>query len=345
MVKILCLIIIAWVIFFTIRVIQIGGIDPTYKEEGIQLLQPLRTNLSNKIDEILPYPESVLLSGILLGNQSELPYYLKKQLQTTSTIHIIVVSGQNLTILAGFVINLPAFLGRRKTIILTLFVILFYSLITGFGVPVIRAAMMAGLTFTGKLLGREATGWWILLIIAGFMLLYQPNWLLNISFQLSFLATFGVLIVAPIFIKAFKKIPGILREDLAVTLAAQLMVVPVLAYNFNQISLAGLLANLFVLWSVPAVMIAGFTALILGLVNNFLGQIAGLIPGTLLRYFIDVVQLFSKMPGASFNIEQTGILMWLGYYLILGAILLHINKKTQNSKVKCQNCSSKLKND
>lgn len=333
MIKIILLICIIWVVLFTIKVVQIGGIDPIYREEGIQLFQPLRTDLSNKIDEILPYPQSALLSGIILGNQSDLPYSFKKQLQATSTIHIVVVSGQNLTILAGFMISLVTLFGRKKTLILTLFVIVIYSLITGFGVPVVRAAIMAGFAYTGKLLGREGTGWWILFATGGLMLLYQPNWLLNISFQLSFLATFGVVVVAPIFSKTINKAPLILREDLAVTLAAQLMVVPILAYNFNQISLAGLLSNLFVLWSVPIIMISGFAALVIGLINTFLGQIAGLVPGILLTYFIYIIELFSKMPGAVVSISQTGIVMWIGYYLILGAIVWKLKIDVGNSKI------------
>lgn len=333
MYKLILLLLIIWVILFTLRVIQIGGIDPIYQEEGIQLFQPLRTDLSNKIDEILPFPQSALLSGIILGNQSDLPYSFKKQLQATSTIHIVVVSGQNLTILAGFIISMVSLFGRKKTLILTLFVIVFYSLITGFGVPIVRAAIMAGFAYTGKLLGREGTGWWILFITAGIMLLYQPNWLLNISFQLSFLATFGVIVVAPIFSKAINKAPLILREDLAVTLAAQLMVVPVLAYNFNQISLAGLFANIFVLWTVPVVMISGFASLVIGLINTFLGQIVGLVPGILLTYFIYIVELFSKMPGAIVSISQTGLVMWIGYYLILGAIVWKLKMDVGNSKI------------
>jgi len=333
MVRLAFFLIAFWILFFSFRILQIGGIDPTYKEEGVQLFLPLRTDLSKTIDGILPYPQSALLSGIILGNQSSLPFYFRQQLQTTSTIHIVVVSGQNLTILAGFIMSLVSILGRRKTIILTLFVIVFYSLITGFGVPVVRAAIMAGLAYTGKLMGKEGTGWWILFLTGGLMLLYQPNWLLNISFQLSFLATFGVVVVAPIFSEAINKIPKLIREDFAVTLAAQLMVLPVIAYNFNQISLAGLIANSLVLWSIPLVMISGFLAMMIGLVNNLLGTVVGLIPGILLTYFIYIVQFFSKIPGASFNISQTSILMWVGYYLILGVVFYKVSKRNRLNMV------------
>lgn len=310
-----------WLVLFSLRVVQIGGIDPIYQEEGVKLLQPLQIKLSSVIEQSLPYPQSALLAGIILGADKKLPFSLKTDLKTTSTIHIVVVSGQNLTILAGFVMRIVSFLGRRKTIAATLAVIVVYSLISGFEVPVVRAAIMATLAYLAQILGKERTGWWVLLVTAGLMLLYNPNWLLNISFQLSFLATLGVVVVAPALIGYLKPIPRILKEDIAVTLAAQLLVLPIIAYNFYQISIIGILVNSLILWSIPIVMITGFISLVVGLVNSFLGQLVGLVPAVLLTYFIYLVQFFAKIPGASFQIGETVVLVWVGYYLMVGGII------------------------
>ncbi|MFH0936721.1 MAG: ComEC/Rec2 family competence protein [Candidatus Daviesbacteria bacterium] len=310
-----------WIVLFWLRIIQIGGIDPTFKQEESEMFLPAREYLTDKIDQILPYPQSALLSGILLGSQKNLPFTFKNELKITSTIHIVVVSGQNLTILAGFIMSLAALLGRRKTIILTLCVIVLYSLLTGLQIPVLRAAIMVTMAYLAQILGKEKTGWWVLVITGGVMLLYNPNWLLSISFQLSFLATFGVIVVAPILVEVFKMIPKILKEDLAVTLAAQLMVLPIIAYNFNQISAIGILVNSLILWTIPIVMVSGFASLIVGLINSFLGQVVGLVPAILLTYFIDLVKFFSKIPGANFFVGQTGPILWVGYYIILGAII------------------------
>ena len=315
------LVIILWLLLFTLRTLQIGGIDPTFRDKEVQLFKPLRERLVETLDETLPYPQSALLSGILIGSQERFPYYLKDQMKATSTIHIAVVSGQNLTMLAGFIMSIVSFLGRRKTIALTLLVVGFYSLLTGFQVPAIRASIMVALAFLAQILGKERSGWWVLLITAGAMLLYNPNWLLSISFQLSFLATMGVVVVAPILVERFKAVPQIIKQDLAVTLAAQAMVLPVIVYNFGQLSLVGVLANLFVLWTIPIIMVTGFISLVLGLLSNFLGSLFGWIPAILLTYFIDLVQFFSKIPGASVGVGETGILLWVGYYLILGAVI------------------------
>lgn len=311
-------VLVVWLIIFCFRVFSLGGIDPTYRDEKFKLFEPLRENLVQIADRSLPYPQSTLLSGIVLG-ADKIPAYLKTDLKTTSTIHIVVVSGQNLSLLAGFIMSLVSFLGRKKTVALTMLVIVLYSLLTGLEVPVLRAALMVGLAYLAQILGKENAGWWVLFLVAGGMLLYNPNWLLSISFQLSFLATFGVIVVAPIILEHLKIVPNILRQDLGVTLAAQAMVLPVIAYNFGQISLVGILVNSLILWVIPIVMAVGFIVLVMGAVSSFLGSLVGLVPAVLLTYFIYLVEFFAKVPGASFNIGETGVVMWVGYYLMLGA--------------------------
>lgn len=315
-----------WLIIFTLRVISLGGIDPTYQDPGVDLFRGLRENLTQILDQSLPYPQNALLSGILLGTQRDLPFYLKNELKITSTIHIVVVSGQNLSLLAGFVMSLAAFLGRKKTVFLTLFVIVFYSLLTGLGVPVLRAALMAGFAYLAQILGKERSGGWVLFLTAGLMLLYNPNWLLSISFQLSFLATFGVVAAAPILAQVLKKVPEVLKQDLATTLSAQALVLPVIAYNFNQISLAGVFANILVLWTIPLVMVSGIITLILGSMSSILGQLSGIFPAVLLTYFMDLVSFFAKMPGASVYVKETSFFLWIGYYLMVGSLIWIISK-------------------
>lgn len=314
-----------------------GGIDPTYKDPGVDLFQEFRENLIQILDQSLPYPQNALLSGILLGTQEKLPIYLKNELKITSTIHMVVASGQNLSMLAGFVMSMVTFLGRKKTTFLTLFVILFYCLLTGLGVPVLRAAIMAGFAYLAQILGKEKSGWWVLFLTAGLMLIYNPNWLLNISFQLSFLATFGVVVIAPILTQTLKKVPEVLKQDLATTISAQTLVLPIIAYNFNQISMAGIFANVLILWTIPLVMVSGIAVLILGSINQILGQISGIFPAVLLTYFIDIINLFAKIPGAAINIKETNFLLWIGYYLMIGAGVWILGAKTQNPKSENRN--------
>lgn len=321
-----------WLFLFSFRILQIGGIDPTYQEKGNQALKPLQDHLARVLEKTSPYPQSSLLEGILIGVGQRIPFALKKELQATSTIHIVVVSGQNLTILAGFLISLAGFLGRKKTIFLTLLVVVFYSLLTGLQIPVLRAAIMALLAYLAQLLGKERQGIWVLALTGGLMLLFNPNWLLSISFQLSFLATLGVVVLAPVFVDKLQPVPQILRQDLAMTLSAQLLTLPVIAFNFHQLSLFGILVNSLILWTVPLVMVSGFITLGLGLVSSFLGQLASLIPSVLLTYFIYIVEFFAKFPGASVSIGESSIVFWVGYYLLVGAGVWMLSKSQSSNR-------------
>lgn len=331
MARLFVLVFILWFFLFLLRIFQINGLDPSFREQPSQLLKPLQQSLDQTAKKILPYPEGALLSGMLVGNQGKIPFELKQQLITTSTIHLIVVSGQNLSILAGFVIKLAPWLGRKKTLILTLGIIIFYSFLTGLQVPVLRAGLMAGASYLAQLLGKETMGWWVLFLTAGLMLLYNPNYLFSISFQLSFLATLAVVTIAPILLKKLHFVPKILREDLGVTISAQILTLGVIAFYFQRISLIGILANSLLLWSIPLLMISGFLALGAGLVNQLLGQLIGLVPSILLTYFIDIVKIFSGFSFSSLEIGETSLWLWLGYYLLLGAIFWGIDK---NSKIK-----------
>lgn len=312
---------------FLARIIMIGGLDPGYKELSIDWLTPLQQKLVSQIELITPVPESALLSGILLGEKSSLPHWLRLQLQDTSTIHMVVVSGQNLTILAGFLITLAPWVGRRIAILITLFGCLAYAVLTGFQVPVIRATIMAVATLTAQLLGKNATSWYVLALSAGLMLLFNPNWILSISFQLSFLATLGLVVMAPIITPKLSLVPKVLRGDLATTISAQALTFPVIAATFGQVSLVGVLANVMVLWTIPLVMISGFMALMVSFISETLGSVVVMIPTMLLTYFIYMVDFFAGLPAASIISADIGVWGWLGYYLIVGGVLWGLKSK------------------
>lgn len=310
-----------------IRVWLMGGIDPEYREEPSELLIKQREYLATKLQAVVPDPQSAILVGMILGQTDQLPREFKKDLQDTSTIHLLVVSGQNLTILAGFLMSLVYLVGRRQTAALTILAIIGYCLLSGMGVPVIRAAMMASAGLLAQILGRDMKGWWILLLTAGLMLLYNPNWLISISFQLSFMATLGVIVVAPILMRYLYRLPIIIREDLAITTGAYFLTLPIIAYNFYQISLVGIASNLLVGWTSPIIMVVGVATILASLINQFLGMLLGIIPTILLTYFIYVVEFFANYQYATIKVGQTKEIFWLGYYLMIVAIVMFLKTK------------------
>src|SRR3989344_5296412 len=140
-------------------------------------------------------------------NKKDLPPALKLALRDTSTLHIVVASGQNLSMVAGFFLSLAGLIKRKHAIVLSLLAVTGYTLLTGAQVPILRAAIMFSLASLATLSGRLKEGWWVLIVTAALMLLLNPEWVYDLSFQLSFLATFGVVVVSPILLKSLHKIP------------------------------------------------------------------------------------------------------------------------------------------
>lgn len=293
-------------------------------EIEIDLFKDQRKMLADKVAEVLPSPQSQLLSGIILGQKQDLPIQFKLALRDTSTLHIVVVSGQNLSMVAGFFLMLSGLVKRKLALILAFLAIILYALLTGAQVPVLRAAIMASASFLAQSFGRQKESVWILLITASFMLLVNPKWILDLSFQLSFLATFGVVSLAPIILKYLKALP-IIGQDLAVTTGAQVMVLPIIAHNFHQFSLVGIVTNLLISWTVPIIMILGTIMIVVGIISDILGSILAFFINVLLTYFIYIVQFFASLPFAWEYVGEQSFLIWIGYYLILAAIMLSLN--------------------
>lgn len=312
------LVILIYLIIYFVRFQQGGW------EIELDLFPEIRERLDEKIAALLPSPQAQLLSGITLGQKKDLPFDLKLALRDTSTLHMVVVSGQNLSLLAILILKFSGFLTRKVAIILSFSVITFYIFLTGGQIPVLRAALMSFLSGTAQLFGRLNDGFWALLITASLMLLVNPRWILDLSFQLSFMATFGLVVIAPI-LASYLKLPSFLKENLAVTLGAQLAVFPIIAQNFHQFSLVSVPANLLTLWTIPYIMSLGLIMLILSSISNLAGQIISLVLAVLLTYFIYIVKFFASLPFAWEYVGEKIWIVWVGYYLVLSAIMLLLN--------------------
>lgn len=313
-----------YLLIYLLRTHQ-GGYDIS-----LDLFKPQRQFLDQKIANYLPSPQAELLSGILLGQSKNLPGELKVALRDTSTLHIAVASGQNLTILSAFFLSLAGLIKRRNALILGLAAAILYTLLSGMQIPILRAAIMFILASIAQFSGRQSSGFWTLLVTAGLMLLVNPDWITSLSFQLSFLATFGVIVVSPIILRFLGRFP-IIGGDLSVTLAAQLMVMPVIAQSFHQISIVSLIVNVLILWTVPFIMVIGAFMLFLGTIWSALGLLLALIVSSLLLYLIYIVNFFSSLSFSWVYIGEQVWVVWLGYYILLLSIMLLLkNVKTEN---------------
>jgi len=251
---------------------------------------------------VVPEPQVSLLGGLLLGAKQSLGAELLDMFRTTGLVHLIVLSGYNVSIIIAAVTWSLSFLPLAVSVITSGVLIVLFALMTGGSATIIRASMMAVLILVAKSTGRvyEVTR---ALFITGFlMLMHNPKLLaFDPSFQLSFLATLGLIQLSPKLSSYVRFLPERfgLREALTATLATQIVVLPLLLYQTGTISVVAVLANLLVLPVVPFAMLFGFLTGAIALVSGVAAFPFALVTDVLLSYVLFVTELFAKVPYAA----------------------------------------------
>jgi competence protein ComEC len=298
------------------------------------------------IYRMFPDPESSLMAGILLGVDTGLTRELQQAFKNTGTAHIIAISGFNISIIAGlFVTFFSRFLGPRRGSLLAIAGIIFYTLLVGADAAVVRAAIMGSLALFAKQVGRRQAGLNTLLAVALFMCLWNPLYLWDVGFQLSFFATLGLILYADPFSQfanriitryfptsAAEKFAELFSEFVLLTLAAQVTTIPIMAYHFQRISLISFLANPFILPAQPAVMILGGLAVLLSLVWFPLGQLAAWAAWPFVVYSIRMVELFDSVPHGTLILGELSLWFVILFYLILFAVTFGADRLRETSQ-------------
>jgi len=294
----------------------------------------LRQHLSDALQDALPEPQASLSTAILLGQRSSLPQDLSDDLNATGTAHLVAVSGQNISLVAGsLVAALAWFIGRRPAAWLALVAIVGYAILVGGQPSVLRAAVMGGLYVVAIALGRQNSAPLTLAVAGAAMTGFDPQLAKDVSFQLSFAATLGLMTLAPALRARGETLasrwPSIAEfpytrptiELLAITLAAIAFTLPLVAINFHRLSLIAPLANLL---AVPAFLAVIVSAGITTVVGSFSGPAADALawlawlPPT---YMIAVIQACADLPFASIELNGVGVGHAIGYFLALAAIV------------------------
>lgn len=230
-------------------------------------LQNARMWLVEKVSRLVPSPEAELISGMVLGAKSTLPADFKEALVRTGTIHTVVASGFNVTLVGTIMVSiLILVLPRFKANWVAILCVWGYVLLTGAQAPVVRAAVMFSVVTMAGNLGLPILTGWVLAVTIWSMLLFDPRLLVDTSFQLTVMATSGLVWLAPKLERVIR-LPG----ELIPTLAAQIATAPVIFLQFGQISLIAPLVNLLVLPLVAPLTIGGS---LLVLTASFSGYIS-----------------------------------------------------------------------
>ena len=286
-------------------------------------------------------PHSVILEGIMLGSDKNMAKDVREKLNGTGLSHLTAVSGSNVLILSSIMMAFLLALGfwRGQAFYFSLAFIWLYIIIVGFPASGIRAAIMATVFLSAQKFGRQNASGRVIVLAAAIMLLQNPLLLTyDIGFQLSFLAAMGIIHIKPIIDTFFRiiiqkfhdikehRVPGQFWLDIvSITISAQVVTAPIIAYNFKNISLVAPVTNLLVIPVVDWIMVFGFLSALLGIFSSVLGFIFSLPAWLLLSYFLKIMDIFYQ-PWAVWSIQNISWIWVVVYYAVVIILIWFLNK-------------------
>jgi len=317
------------------------GIESVAHGTGFKPLEwvySLRNRLSRTLTEVLPEPQASLAQGILLGIRGNIPSPVKDSFSHSGTAHLLAISGLHLGIVAGILLSIGVWLfGRRyyTYVWLALVVIWLYALITGMHPPVVRGAIMASLFLFAELLGRQRNILPSLALAAAVMIGLSPQVLWGASFQLSFLAMLGLILIAPSLIalgrkavnntlgedRAASSIARIVTDSFGVTLGAVIAVWPVIAHYFGIVSFVAPLATFLALPALPGTIVTAALAGSVGLIALAPAYVLGWLAWLFLSYMLLIVNGFAAMPLSHVEVGSVNPALMCVYYSVLALII------------------------
>ena len=269
----------------------------------------IKGSFISRLNAVLPSPASALASGILIGDTSGIPDDLMEAFRATGVIHIVAVSGYNVSIIVvAFMLAAPYFfISRRAAWFIAVPAIIGFVVMTGAESSAVRAGIMALIAGAAAVSGRVGAVWRILVFTAAIMLLINPYVLrFDVGFQLSFLATLGLIYITPRIDKYVSSFIGhfpffrygrnffaIIRESFSTTVGANIAVAPVIFLQFGTFSFLSPIVNVLILWAIPWIMGYSFIAAIAAYASPVLGNIISWFAWGFLEYLITVVRWFN----------------------------------------------------
>lgn len=284
----------------------------------------------------LPEPQASFGLGLLIGQRNTLPEQTTAVLAAVGLTHIIAVSGYNLTILVRATRRLLAKRSKFQAMCGATALILSFLLVTGASPSIVRASIISLLSLGAWYYGRTVRPMVLILLTAAATALWNPLYLWSdIGWYLSFLAFFGVLVIAPVATGRIykKRKPRVFGQLVIESLAAQIMTLPLILYIFNESSYLVLLANVLVVPLIPLAMLFGFIA---GLAGMFIPVMAGWFAWPakwLLTYLLDMAGLVARIPNMQFSVVITAWTMVGLYAAIMAITLIWWQKTGRNAKI------------
>lgn len=272
--------------------------------------------------EKLGVPEGVVLSAIVLGRKAvELPYRIRDQFIQVGMAHVVAASGFHVSLLLGLVLFVVQKYSPGVKFSSGIIVLLLYICLTGFSASVLRAFLMGSAALLG-LVRQQKVEAVSALIISGTLLLLNPLLIEDLGFQMSFLATWGLLVTVPPIQRRLDWLPPALCSLIAVPLAASVWVLPIQLHTFGVIAPYSILVNIISAPMVWLISLGGMISAGVGLIVPVVGSYLAWCLYFPIHSLLELIKWFSELPGNQVAVGSLSLLQVIALYLILGLICL-----------------------
>lgn len=285
---------------------------------------PLFWSIRQRIVQVqergLGNPEGALVSAMVMGKGAvDVPYAIQDRFKQTGLAHALAASGAQVSLLLGVILSLTPRFSNKLRFGLGSAILLLYLGLTGAEPSVLRAGVMGFVSLIALLADRKVKPVGALLFAATVLLLYDPKWIWNLGFQLSFLATLGLLVTLPVISRWLDWMPSALAAMFAVPLAATVWTLPILLGGFGVLSPYSLAVNVLVSPLITIVSIGGMISAAITFLHPILGSLSASCLYYPAHWFIQIAEIGSQLPGSSFAV---GIIQAYQILLLYGLLIL-----------------------
>ena len=323
-------------IYGTIKAESIEKIGKNNSNYILKLSNNLFLKIKSNIEKIYSKEKASIMLGIMLGYTDDIEEDIKENFKISNISHVLAVSGMHIMyIVAGISFLLNDKLGKRKTKIITIIVLIIYMFITGFSPSIVRAGIMGIITLFSSIIHRKKDIPTTIAISLLIILVYNPFLITSASVLFSYLGTIGIIIFSENILKILKKIrikskkikyrinKNILKLDLkiksilSVSISVQIFIIPIMINLYNTISMSVLITNLSMSFIIGIIVLLGFGQIISLFISINVAKILSLI----INFFLDILIQISKwgnvLPLSKIYITTPNLLTIIFYYMMI----------------------------
>ncbi len=278
-------------------------------------LWKIRQRITRAQAKLLGVPQGSLLSAMVLGRLAvDLPYNIRDIFVQVGLAHILAASGFQVSFLLGIILAVTQRYSPKIRFSLGLLTLLLYLGLTGISPSVLRATLMGLAVLIALVTQRQTKPLNVLLGVAILLLIANPTWIFDIGFQLSFLATLGLMVTVPFLMQGLNWMPPFFASLIAVPLAVTIWTLPLQLYVFNVLSPYSILVNIIASPLISIITLGGMASALVALVIPGVGSLIAQGLHYPILGLIETADYFSQLPGNSIAVGRISLMQLIALY-------------------------------